>query len=151
MDFVGESCNSERGDLILSPLGARCPYWSLVSELLRDENATTIAAAFLPHKEYKRHSLPTVPAESWPICSSPTRSSDLLKWMSDPDEIALRVKGTPLAALIDPTAPAQRAVVISSQPIWLPTAWSCYLNIAVAVATRSLRPSGKSSASVGYF
>jgi hypothetical protein len=39
---------------------------------------------------------------------------DILKWMSDPDQMARMVKGTPLAALIDPTAPAQRAGVISS-------------------------------------
>ena len=34
MDFVGEFYDPERGDLILNPLDARCPYWSLTDELL---------------------------------------------------------------------------------------------------------------------
>jgi hypothetical protein len=54
MDFVGEFYDPNRGDLILNPLDARCPYWSLASELLRDETAMTIAAAFLPDKEYEK-------------------------------------------------------------------------------------------------
>jgi DNA helicase HerA-like ATPase len=29
MDFVGEFYDPKRGDLILNPLDARCPYWSL--------------------------------------------------------------------------------------------------------------------------
>ena len=52
MDFVGEFYDPDRYDVILNPLDARCPYWSLASELVRDEIATTIAAAFLPEKEY---------------------------------------------------------------------------------------------------
>jgi hypothetical protein len=92
-------------------LDARGPYWSLASELLRDETATTIAAAFLPDKEYEEAFFTDGPRRILaPLLKSKSNSSDRLKWMSDPDEIALRVTGTPLAALIDPTAPAQREV-----------------------------------------
>jgi hypothetical protein len=115
LDFVGEFYDPDRGDLILNPLDARCPYWSLASELLRDETATTIAAAFLPDKEYEKAFFTDGPRRILAhLLKYKSNSSDLLKWMSDPDEIASRVKGTPLAALIDPTAPAQRAGVISS-------------------------------------
>jgi hypothetical protein len=115
MDFVGEFYDPERGDLILNPLDARCPYWSLTDELLRDETATTIAAAFLPDKEYEKAFFTDGPRRILAhLLKYKSNSSDLLRWMSDPEEIASRVKGTPLAALIDPTAPAQRAGVISS-------------------------------------
>ncbi len=40
---------------------------------------------------------------------------DILKWMADPEQwIERMLKGTPLAALLDPGAPAQKAGVISS-------------------------------------
>jgi len=115
MDFVGEFYDPNRGDLILNPLDARCPYWSLEAELLREETATTIAAAFLPDKEFEKAFFTDGPRRILAhLLKYKSDSSDLLKWMSDPDQIASRVKGTPLAALIDPTAPAQRAGVISS-------------------------------------
>ncbi len=54
MDFVSEFYSPARGDLILNPLDQRCPYWGLGDEIDRDETATTIAAAFLPEKEYEK-------------------------------------------------------------------------------------------------
>jgi hypothetical protein len=54
MDFVGEFYDPKRGDLILNPLDARCPYWNLGAELVREETSTTIAAAFLPDTEYEK-------------------------------------------------------------------------------------------------
>jgi hypothetical protein len=44
MDFVGEFYDPKRGDLILNPLDARCPYWALGDELERPETAAAIAA-----------------------------------------------------------------------------------------------------------
>jgi len=54
MDFVGEFYSPERGDLILNPLDARFPYWSLPDEIVNDEIATSIAAALVPEKEYEK-------------------------------------------------------------------------------------------------
>jgi len=54
MDFVGEFYSPERGDLILNPLDARFPYWSLPDEILNDEIETSIAAALVPEKEYEK-------------------------------------------------------------------------------------------------
>src|ERR1035437_8260649 len=110
MDFVGEFYDPERGDLILNPLDARCLYWSLTDELLRDETAAPIAAAFLPDKEYEKAFFTDGPRRILAhLLRYKSTSSDLLKWMSDPEQIASRVKATPLAALIDPAAPTQRA------------------------------------------
>ena len=115
MDFVGELYNPERGDLILNPLDERCPYWSIGSEVFRPEMATTMAAAFLPDKEYEKSFFTDAPRRVLAhMLRKEPQVRDLLRWMSDPEEIAIRVKGTPLATLVYPHAPAQRAGVLAS-------------------------------------
>jgi hypothetical protein len=115
MDFVGEFYDPGRGDLILNPLDARCPYWSLGSELVREETATTIAAAFLPEREYEREFFTDGPRRILAhLLKRKPQPRDILKWMAAPETMAAMVKGTPLAALLDPAAPPQRAGVIAS-------------------------------------
>jgi len=115
MDFVGEFYSPERGDLILNPLDARCPYWSLPDEIFRPEIATSIAAAMLPEKEYEKPYFTDAPRRVLAhLLRRGPQVRDLLRWMSDPEEIAAMVKGTPLAAYLDPGAPAQRGGIVSS-------------------------------------
>jgi hypothetical protein len=115
MDFVSEFYDPKRGDLILNPLDARCPYWSLGKEIDREETATTIAAAFLPEKEYEKAFFTDGPRRILAhLLKRKPQPRDILKWMADPDHMAAMVKGTPLAALLDPAAPAQRAGVLAS-------------------------------------
>ena len=115
MDFVGEFHNPGRGDLILNPLDARCPYWSLGGELLREETATTIAAAFLPEREDEREFFTDGPRRILAhLLKRKPQPRDILQWMAAPETMAAMVKGTPLAALLDPAAPPQRAGVIAS-------------------------------------
>jgi len=115
MDFVGEFYDPSRGDLILNPLDARCPYWGLGDELDRPETGTTIAAAFLPEKEYEKAYFTDGPRRILAhLLKRGPQPRDILRWMTDPDQMAAMVTGTPLAALIDPAAPAQRAGVLSS-------------------------------------
>ena len=115
MDFVGEFYDPKRGDLILNPLDARCPYWSLGSELERGETATAIAAALLPEKEYEKAFFTDGPRRILAhLLKRRPQPRDILKMMSDPSRLEAAVKGTPLAALLDPAAPAQRAGVLSS-------------------------------------
>ena len=115
MDFVGEFYSPARGDLILNPLDARCPYWGLGDEINRAETATAIAAAFLPEKEYEKAFFTDGPRRilAYLLRSGP-QPRDILRMMADPASMELRVKGTPLAALLDLGAPAQRAGVLSS-------------------------------------
>ena len=115
MDFVGEFYDPKRGDLILNPLDARCPYWNLGAELMREETATTIAAAFLPDTEYEREFFTDGPRRILAhLLKRKPQPRDILKWMAAPGMMAAMVKGTPLAALLDPAAPPQRAGVIAS-------------------------------------
>jgi len=114
MDFAGEFYDPGRGDLILNPLDARCPYWSLGDELLREETATTIAAAFLPEREYEREFFTDGPRRILAhLLKRRPQPRDILKWMAAPETMAAMIKGTPLAALLDPAAPPQRAGVIA--------------------------------------
>ncbi len=115
MDFVGEFYSPERGDLILNPLDARFPYWSLPDEILNDEIATSIAAALVPEKEYEKAFFTDAPRRVLAhLLRKKPQVRDLLRWMSDPEAVAAMVKGTPLAAYLDPGAPAQRAGILSS-------------------------------------
>lgn len=82
MDFVGEFYDPKRGDLILNPLDARCPYWSLGSELVREETATTIAAAFLPEREHEREFFTDGPRRILAhLLKRKPQPRDILKWM----------------------------------------------------------------------
>ena len=115
MDFVGEFYDPDRGDLILNPLDARCPCWRIDQEIVRDETAATIAAAFIPDKEYEKEFFTHTPRRLLAAMLQRRMPAHfLLRWMSDPEALADIVRGTPLAAMIDPTAPAQRVGVLSS-------------------------------------
>jgi hypothetical protein len=115
MDFLGEFYNPKRGDLILNPLDQRCPYWGLGDEIDRPETATTIAAAMLPDKEYEKAFFTDAPRRVLAhLLRRKPEPRDILRMMADPECIEAAVKGTPLAALLDPGAPAQRAGVLSS-------------------------------------
>ncbi len=115
MDFVGEFYSPERGDLILNPLDARCPYWNLGAEINRPETATAIAAAMLPEKEYEKAFFTDGPRRILAhLLRNGPQPRDLLRMMADPARIEAAVTGTPLAALVDPAAPAQRAGVLAS-------------------------------------
>ena len=115
MDFLGEFYDPKRGDLILNPLDQRCPYWGLGDEIDRPETATTIAAAMLPEKEYEKAFFTDAPRRVLAhLLRNKPQPRDILRMMADPSYIEASVKGTPLAALLDPGAPAQRAGVLSS-------------------------------------
>ena len=115
MDFLGEFYDPKRGDLILNPLDQRCPYWGLGDEIDRPETATTITAAMLPEKEYEKAFFTDAPRRVLAhLLRDKPQPRDILRMMADPSRIEFAVKGTPLAALLDPGAPAQRAGVLSS-------------------------------------
>lgn len=115
MDFVSEFYSPTRGDLILNPLDQRCPYWSLGNEIDRHEIAATIAAAFLPEKGYEKEFFTDGPRRILAhLLKRQPQPRDILSMMADPSRIEFAVKGTPLAALLDAGAPAQRAGVLAS-------------------------------------
>ncbi len=115
LEFTPEFYSPARGDLILNPLDTRCPYWGLDDEITRDETAMTIAAAFLPEKDYEKEFFTDGPRRILAhLLKWKPQPRDILRMMANPSNIEAAIKGTPLAPLLDPAAPAQRAGVLSS-------------------------------------
>ena len=115
LEFTPEFYSPERGDLILNPLDTRCPYWDIADELSTAEVATAMAAALFPEKDHEKEFFTAAPRRIFArlMCRRPT-PQQLVQWMSDPAEIARMVQGTPYAAFLDSSAPAQSAGIISS-------------------------------------
>jgi type IV secretory pathway TraG/TraD family ATPase VirD4 len=115
-EFVQRFYDPKRGDIVLNPLDARCPYWSPSDELVRTSEAKTIAVSlYQPTTDKKGEFFVESPQKIFAhlLTFLPT-PAELLEWMSRPEEIDRRVKGTELAALIDPRAPQQRSGVLAS-------------------------------------
>lgn len=115
-EFIQRFYDAGRGDIVLNPLDRRCPYWGPSEELIRRAEARTIAASlFQPTTDRKGEFFIESPQKLFAhlLLSLPT-PQQLVEWMSHPDEIDERVKGTELAALIDKKAPQQRSGVLGS-------------------------------------
>lgn len=115
-EFIQRLYDAGRGDIVLNPLDRRCPYWGPSEELIRRAEARTVAASlFQPTTDRKGEFFIESPQKIFAhlLLSLPT-PQQLVEWMSHPDEIDERVKGTELAALIDKKAPQQRSGVLGS-------------------------------------
>ena len=115
-DFVRRFYDSKRGDVILNPLDKRCPYWGPSEELRRRSEAKALAVSlFQPPQDRKGEFFIESPQKifAFLMAYGPT-PEELVKWMSDPQEIDRRLKGTEHAHLINPTAHDQRSGVLGS-------------------------------------
>jgi type IV secretory pathway TraG/TraD family ATPase VirD4 len=115
-EFIQRFYNESRGDIVLNPLDKRCPYWGPSEELVRWAEAKTIAVSlFQRTTDRKDEFFIESPQKIFAhlLLDLPT-PSQLVAWMSNPEEIDQRVKGTELAVLIDPKAPQQRSGVLAS-------------------------------------
>ena len=84
-EFVQEFYRPERGDYILNPLDARCPFWNLHGELDSRGVDDAIAAAMLPEKQFENGFFTDAPRR---VLAALLRKGgsvvSLLEWMSDP-------------------------------------------------------------------
>src|SRR5580692_5160605 len=115
-DFVRRFYDPQRGDVILNPLDKRCPYWGPAEELRSRSEAKALAASlFQPPQDKKGEFFIESPQKifAFLMAYGPT-PDELVQWMSNPDEIDRRLKGTEHAHLIDPRAQQQRAGVLGS-------------------------------------
>jgi type IV secretory pathway TraG/TraD family ATPase VirD4 len=114
-EFVRQFYSPDRGDIILNPLDERCPYWSPSGELKRKAEAKALAVSlFQPGGNTLKFFVESPQKIFAHLLSYLPSPSDLVHWMSHPEEIDRRVKDTELAALIDPKAPQQRTGVLGS-------------------------------------
>ncbi len=115
-EFVQRFYDPKNGDVILNPLDTRCPYWGPAEELRRRSEAKALALSlFQPPQDRKGEFFIESPQKifAFLMAYGPT-PEELVKWMSDPQEIDRRLKGTEHAHLIDPKAEHQRAGVLGS-------------------------------------
>src|ERR1700733_5079544 len=115
-EFVTRFYNFSRGDVILNPLDKRCPYWGPADELCSRSEAKALAASlFQPPQDKKGEFFIESPQKifAFLMAYGPT-PEELVEWMSNPEEIDRRLKGTEHAHLIDSRAHQQRAGVLAS-------------------------------------
>jgi type IV secretory pathway TraG/TraD family ATPase VirD4 len=115
-EFVKRFYDPSRGDVILNPLDKRCPYWGPADELRSRSEAKALAASlFQPPQDKKGEFFIESPQKifAFLMAYGPT-PDELVAWMSNPEEIDRRVKGTEHAHLIEPRAHQQRAGVLAS-------------------------------------
>jgi type IV secretory pathway TraG/TraD family ATPase VirD4 len=123
-EYVQKFYSEARGDWILNPLDARCPYWSPWAEI-REEwfrvDAAAIAASLIrgnPRDDNQRfflESTRTVVEAILQVVSSSSYARDLLGFVGlSPKEIHDALKGTPAYALIDPGAVAQQSGILGT-------------------------------------
>lgn len=118
--FITTHYRPERGDVILHPLDARSPYWSIGDEVTCDLDAAAVAASLIPYRE--RESNHFFPDSARTVFAAllkrrPT-PQQLVTWIADPDAIAHIVRGTaderPIANILDAGAPQQRGGVMAA-------------------------------------
>ncbi|MFZ0662386.1 MAG: type IV secretion system DNA-binding domain-containing protein [Acidobacteriaceae bacterium] len=115
-EFVKRFYDPRQGDVILNPLDKRCPYWGPSEELRSRSEAKALAASlFQPPQDKKGEFFIESPQKifAFLMAYGPT-PDELVRWMSNPNEIDRRLKGTEHAHLIDPRAHQQRAGVLGS-------------------------------------
>ncbi len=115
-EYVQKFFNEERGDIVLNPLDARCPYWGPAQEMQSNAEADAIAASlYQPTGEGKDEFFHQTPAQIFAhlLKYGPT-PHQLADWLASDKELLARVEGTEMAFYIDQNAGPQRAGVLSS-------------------------------------
>jgi hypothetical protein len=115
-EFVQRFYDTSRGDIILNPLDARCPYWGPSEELRRRAEAKAIAASlYQPTTDKKGEFFTETPQKIFAhlLTFGPT-PQELVEWMANPDEIDRRVQNTEMATMVAKGAQQQRNGVLAS-------------------------------------
>jgi hypothetical protein len=115
MEYLPQFYSESRGDVILNPMDARCPYWSPGDEVPHEAEALTLAASLFPDQGRENRFFVEAPRKIFAhLLNLKPTPQELTYWMSNADEIDKRVEGTELAAMIDKGAAAQRSGVLGS-------------------------------------
>jgi hypothetical protein len=115
MEYLPQFYNEARGDVILNPMDARCPFWSPGDEVPHEAEALTLAASLFPDQGRENRFFVEAPRKIFAhLLNLKPTPQELTYWMSNAEEIDKRVEGTELAAMIDRGAANQRSGVLGS-------------------------------------
>jgi len=115
-EFIQRFHDADRGDIVLNPLDARCPYWGPSEELRRRAEAKAIAASlYQPTSDKKGEFFTETPQKIFAhLLTYGPNPQQLVDWLSRPSEIDERVRGTEMEAMIAKGAQQQRNGVLAS-------------------------------------
>ncbi len=115
MEYLPQFYNEARGDVILNPLDARCPFWTPGDEVPHEAEALTLAVSLFPDQGRENRFFVEAPRKIFAhlINLRPT-PEELTRWMANAEEIDQRIEGTEMAAMIDRGAANQRSGVLGS-------------------------------------
>jgi hypothetical protein len=115
MEYLPQFYEPERGDVILNPLDERCPFWTPGDEVPHEAEALTLAASLFPEQGRENRFFVEAPRKIFAhLLNLKPTPEQLTGWLSNPEEIDRRVKGTEMAAMIDPHGGPQRSGVLGS-------------------------------------
>ena len=115
LEYIPQFLNPSRGDVVLNPLDQRMPYWTPGAELRHDAEALTLAASLFPDRHNENPFFVEGPRKIFAhLLTFHPSPEELVWWMSNPDEIDSRVKGTEYETIIDSQSPPQRNGVLGS-------------------------------------
>jgi hypothetical protein len=123
-EFVQEFYDESRGDVVLNPLDARCPYWSPWEEF-RDDSFTMDAEAMASSlirtqaknasEEFFRESGRTLLESIFSVIKDRHHASTITDFLAlSRDEIQGRLKGTRAYPLVDPGAHEQGSGILAT-------------------------------------
>ncbi len=115
LEFTPQFYEPNRGDQILNPLDTRMPYWSPGDEVQHKAEALAFAKSLFPDDRRDNRFFIEAPRRVFArLLSFKPTAADIAQWLQTPAEIDRRLAGTELAAMIDASAPSQRAGVLAS-------------------------------------
>jgi len=115
LEYTPQFFNPARGDLILNPLDARCPYWSPCDEVLHQAEALTLATSLFPDKPHENTFFVQGPRKIFAhLLTLRATPEDLVWWMSHEEELDRKLKGTELETFIYRGAGPQRGGVLGA-------------------------------------
>ncbi len=115
MEYLPQFYDPKRGDVILNPLDARCPFWAPGDEVQHEAEALTLAASLFPDQGRENRFFVDAPRKIFAhLLNLKPTPEQLTAWLANADEIDRRVKGTEMAAMIDPHGGPQRSGVLGS-------------------------------------
>ncbi len=114
-EFLRVFYDESRGDIILNPLDSRSPFWSPSDEVTAKGEAETIAKSLFPDGWKKGDFFIEKPREIFcELMKDKPSPKDLLRYMSQPELLDSRFKGTRFEAYLDKKSAAQRNGILSS-------------------------------------
>jgi hypothetical protein len=107
MEYLAEFYEPERGDVLLNPLDARCPFWTPCDEVPHEAEAFSLAASLFPDANQAARKI-----FAHLVNLKPT-PEELAHWMSRAEEIDKRVRGAEMQAANGSQAAGRSAALVA--------------------------------------